>query len=147
MLVIQICTNVSSTRSSGTDGRSPAKDVSMTFSLSRFSAVDSSSAGSVTGAAPRERSASITVAMWPTHFCMGFDTVVPQHPGDSVDERPLMDFTPGYVLRALDYLPKAGSVIPWRLKQNYLLDLQLIRRGRVDDEALHFAKKLAALAV
>jgi hypothetical protein len=39
----------------------------------------------------------------------GFDTVEPQHPGDSVDERPLMDFTPGYVLRALDYLPKAGS--------------------------------------
>ena len=76
-----------------------------------------------------------------------FDTVVPQHPGDSVDERPLMDFTPGYVLRALDYLPKAGSVSPWRLKQNYLLDLQLIRRGRVDDEALHFARKRAALAV
>ena len=68
-------------------------------------------------------------------------------PGDSVDERPLMDFTPGYVLRALDYLPKAGSVSPWRLKQNYLLDLRLIRRGRVDDEALHFAKKPAALAV
>ena len=39
----------------------------------------------------------------------GFDTVEPQHPGNSVDERPLMDFTPGYVLRALDYLPKAGS--------------------------------------
>jgi monooxygenase len=77
----------------------------------------------------------------------GYDTVVPQHPGDSVDERPLMDFTPGYVLRALDYLPKAGSVSPWRLKQNYLLDLQLIRRGRVDDEALHFAKKPAALPV
>ena len=77
----------------------------------------------------------------------GFDTVVPQHPGDSVDERPLMDFTPGYVLRALDYLPKAGSVTPWRLKQNYLLDLQLIRRGRVDDDALYFSKKTAALAV
>jgi monooxygenase len=77
----------------------------------------------------------------------GYDTVVPQHPGDSVDERPLMDFTPGYVLRALDYLPKAGSVTPWRLKQNYLLDLQLIRRGRVDDDALHFAKKPAALTV
>jgi monooxygenase len=77
----------------------------------------------------------------------GYETVVPQHPGDSVDESPLMDFTPGYVLRALDYLPKAGSVTPWRLKQNYLLDLQLIRRGRVDDEALQFAKKPAALAV
>ncbi|MDT5357182.1 MAG: monooxygenase [Mycobacterium sp.] len=77
----------------------------------------------------------------------GCETVVPQHPGDSVDERPLMDFTPGYVLRALDYLPKAGSVTPWRLKQNYLLDVRLIRRGRVDDEALHFAKKPATLAV
>ena len=31
----------------------------------------------------------------------GFDTVEPQHPGDTVDERPFMDFTPGYVLRAL----------------------------------------------
>jgi monooxygenase len=70
----------------------------------------------------------------------GFDNVVPQHPGDSVDERPLMDFTPGYVLRALEYLPKAGAVTPWRLKQNYLLDLQLIRRGRVGDEALQFSK-------
>jgi len=35
----------------------------------------------------------------------------------------------------------------WRLKQNYLLDLQLIRRGRLDDEARHFAKKPATLAV
>jgi monooxygenase len=73
----------------------------------------------------------------------GFDTVEPQHPGSSVDERPLMDFTPGYVLRALDYLPKAGHVAPWRLKQNYLLDLRLIRRGKVDDEALEFTKHRA----
>jgi monooxygenase len=76
----------------------------------------------------------------------GFDTVVPDHPGDTVDERPLMDFTPGYVLRALEYLPKAGSRTPWRLKQNYLLDLRLIRRGKVDDEALHFSKHRAAVA-
>ncbi len=77
----------------------------------------------------------------------GYATVVPQHPGNEVDERPLMDFTPGYVLRALDYLPKGGSVPPWCLKQNYFLDLQLIRRGKVDDEALQFAKKPAALTV
>ncbi len=70
----------------------------------------------------------------------GFQRVEPQHPGDTVEERPIMDFTPGYVLRALDQLPKGGSVTPWRLKQNYLLDLQMIRRGKVDDEALHFTK-------
>lgn len=75
----------------------------------------------------------------------GFDRVEPQHPGNSVDERPLMDFTPGYVLRALDYLPKAGHVAPWRLKQNYLLDLRLIRRGKVDDEALEFTKHQASV--
>jgi len=73
----------------------------------------------------------------------GFDTVEVQHPGDRVEERPLLDFTPGYVLRALDYLPKAGHVIPWRLKQNYLLDLRLIRHGKVDDEALQFSRHRA----
>jgi monooxygenase len=69
----------------------------------------------------------------------GYDTVVSQHPGDSVEERPLMDFTPGYVLRALDTLPKSGSRVPWRLKQNYLLDLRLIRHGKVDDTGLQFS--------
>lgn len=77
----------------------------------------------------------------------GFDTVVPQHPGDSVDERPLMDFTPGYVLRALDELPKAGSKTPWKLKQNYFLDVRMIRQGKVDDEALHFTKHRASVTV
>ncbi|HYO03671.1 MAG TPA: NAD(P)/FAD-dependent oxidoreductase [Mycobacterium sp.] len=77
----------------------------------------------------------------------GFDTVVPEHPGDSVDERPLMDFTPGYVLRALDTLPKAGSKAPWKLKQNYFLDVRMIRQGKVDDEALHFTKHRAAVTV
>jgi monooxygenase len=77
----------------------------------------------------------------------GFDTMVPEHPGESVDERPLMDFTPGYVLRALDTLPKAGSKEPWKLKQNYLLDVRTIRQGKVDDEALHFTKHRAAVTV
>jgi monooxygenase len=76
----------------------------------------------------------------------GFDKVVPGQPDDDIEERPLMDFTPGYVLRALDYLPKAGSRLPWRLKQNYLLDINLIRRGKVDDEALQFSRHRAAIA-
>jgi monooxygenase len=77
----------------------------------------------------------------------GFDAVEPQHPGDSVEERQLMDFTPGYVLRALDHLPKGGSVTPWRLKQNYFLDIQMIRRGKVDDEALLFTRHRASVGV
>ncbi|MCW2685982.1 MAG: putative flavoprotein involved in transport [Mycobacterium sp.] len=77
----------------------------------------------------------------------GYDTVVPQHPGNSVEERPLMDFTPGYVLRALDSLPKQGSRTPWRLKQNYFFDIRLIRNGKVDDEALAFTKHRAPVSV
>ena len=77
----------------------------------------------------------------------GFDTVVPGQPGADIEGRPLMDFTPGYVLRALEHLPQAGSRAPWRLKQNYLLDLRLIRHGRVDDEALRFSRHLAAAPV
>ncbi len=71
-------------------------------------------------------------------------TVAEAQPDASIEERPLMEFTPGYVLRALDRLPKGGARTPWRLRQNYLFDLQLIRRGRVDDEALKFTKKDAA---
>ncbi len=76
----------------------------------------------------------------------GFNTVVAEHPGDKVEERPFMEFTPGYVLRALDRMPKQGSVKPWRLNQNYLLDVLLIRHGRVADEGLSFSRQKTAIA-
>ena len=77
----------------------------------------------------------------------GFDTVVAEHPGSDVEERPFMEFTPGYVLRSLDELPKQGSRKPWRLNQNYLRDIRLVRRGKVDDEGLRFTKKPARVSV
>jgi monooxygenase len=77
----------------------------------------------------------------------GFDTVVAEHPGADVDERPFMEFTPGYVLRSLDVLPKQGSRQPWRLNRNYLLDVRLIRHGKIADEGLRFAKNPAPVAV
>jgi monooxygenase len=77
----------------------------------------------------------------------GFDNVVPEHPGAGVDELPFMDFTPGYFQRSMHLLPKSGSKAPWRLKQNYLLDLRLIRQGKVDEESLHFSKHRASVKV
>jgi monooxygenase len=76
----------------------------------------------------------------------GFETVVVEQPGSDVEERPFMEFTPGYVLRSLDELPKQGSRTPWRLNQNYLRDIRLIRRGKIADEGLQFAKKPAPVA-
>ena len=67
----------------------------------------------------------------------GHRSVVPV-PGTDIEERPFLDFTPGYVLRSLDSLPKQGHREPWRLRQNYLHDVRTIRRGEIDDGALRF---------
>jgi monooxygenase len=56
-----------------------------------------------------------------------------------VKEEPLLNFSSGYVLRALDELPRQGSVAPWKLYQNYALDRMTLRRGRVDDGAMEFS--------
>jgi cation diffusion facilitator CzcD-associated flavoprotein CzcO len=49
-----------------------------------------------------------------------------------------IDFTSGYVLRALHTLPQQGSKTPWRLHQNYVKDLSMLRFGNVDDGAMEF---------
>lgn len=68
----------------------------------------------------------------------GLRSVVPvRDPG--VGERPFLDLASGYVLRALEDLPRQGDRAPWMLKQNYLSDLRAIRSGRIDDDVLEFA--------
>ncbi|MBY0443304.1 MAG: NAD(P)/FAD-dependent oxidoreductase [Mycobacteriaceae bacterium] len=74
-----------------------------------------------------------------------FDTVMVERPSADVDERPFMEFTPGYVLRSIHELPKQGSRTPWRLNGNYLRDARLIRHGKIADEGLRFARKPAAV--
>ena len=51
---------------------------------------------------------------------------------------PAIDFTSGYVLRALHTLPRQGSKTPWRLHQNYFKDLSMFRFGKVDDGTMEF---------
>src|SRR5687767_11725168 len=55
-----------------------------------------------------------------------------------IEEEPVIDFNSGYVLRALHTLPRQGSRTPWRLHQNYIKDLSMMRYGRVDDGAMEF---------
>jgi len=73
----------------------------------------------------------------------GYDTVVPRDPAADVEQLPFVDLTSGYIQRALDKLPKSGSKAPWRLKQNYLVDLRVIRTGKIDDGTLEFTKHRA----
>jgi cation diffusion facilitator CzcD-associated flavoprotein CzcO len=67
----------------------------------------------------------------------GARSVVPV-PDPDIEREPFMDFKAGYVLRALDRLPKQGSVEPWKLRQYYLHDVRAIRRAPIDDGALAF---------
>jgi hypothetical protein len=69
----------------------------------------------------------------------GESAVVPRR-DQSVAERPFLDFTSGYVRRALPLLPKQGESGPWRLRQSYTADLINLRFGRLDDGVLEFSR-------
>jgi cation diffusion facilitator CzcD-associated flavoprotein CzcO len=51
---------------------------------------------------------------------------------------PWIDFSSGYLQRAQAKFPKQGTHAPWRLQQNYLRDIAVLRFGRVDDGTLEF---------
>ncbi len=62
-----------------------------------------------------------------------FAACVPRAPDRFSPTEPIMGLKAGYVLRSLDQIPKQAVRTPWRMHQNYLRDMQLLRRGRVDD--------------
>ena len=69
----------------------------------------------------------------------GYRIATPTVTDPSVTEEPLLDFNSGYVLRALDHLPKQGSKEPWKLRQNYPVDLRMLRHGAIDDGTMRFS--------
>jgi monooxygenase len=70
----------------------------------------------------------------------GYAQCTPQAPGPEVELEPFIDFNSGYVVRAIDRMPKQGSRSPWRLHQNYARDIVLLKRGSVEGEAMEFSR-------
>ncbi len=66
------------------------------------------------------------------------------HRDPDVEEEPFLDFSSGYVQRAADVLPRQGKTKPWKLYQNYALDLVTLRYGRVDDGTMTFTNPVPA---
>ena len=64
---------------------------------------------------------------------------LPVPPGVDVEPRPLIDFSSGYIKRAEAHVPKQGSRAPWRLRQNYALDLLSLGFGRLEDGVMTFS--------
>ena len=68
----------------------------------------------------------------------GLAVATPLAPPEGAD-LPFLDLAAGYVQRSLAQLPKQGSRTPWRLHQNYLRDVRLMRRGPLEDEGIRFS--------
>jgi hypothetical protein len=55
-------------------------------------------------------------------------------------EVPFVDLRSGYILRAMDKFPKQAQRAPWRLHENYVKDMMLLRYGRNEYEDLAFTR-------
>jgi monooxygenase len=69
----------------------------------------------------------------------GMRQATPRNTDPTIGEQPWLDFTSGYVQRAMASFPKQGTKAPWKLHQNYALDLMSLRYAAVDDGVLEFA--------
>jgi monooxygenase len=82
-----------------------------------------------------------------THMrARGYTTVTPLAPDPSQPTAPMLDLASGYVLRSIDSFPRQGAVTPWRLNQNYPLDVRLLRHGQIEDAGVAFSRAPAGAA-
>ncbi|MEM6294918.1 MAG: NAD(P)/FAD-dependent oxidoreductase [Myxococcota bacterium] len=58
---------------------------------------------------------------------------------DGVEPEDFIGLKAGYISRASALLPKAGSKAPWKLKQNYFVDLFQLKLSKVDDGVMQFS--------
>jgi len=73
----------------------------------------------------------------------GFTECRPVNENPDLEAAPWLDFSSGYVTRALSRLPKQGVVSPWRVYQNYALDLLAFRYGKLEDGVMRFSRASA----
>src|SRR5438270_6499501 len=67
----------------------------------------------------------------------------PRERDPAMPEEPFIDFSSSYVLRSIDKFPKQGAKAPWRLYQNYALDIMSLKFGAVEDGAMEFSGSAA----
>jgi cation diffusion facilitator CzcD-associated flavoprotein CzcO len=70
----------------------------------------------------------------------GFTKAVPHNSDPTLTEEPWVNFSSGYIQRALPHQPMQGSKRRCKLYQNYVLDLLTLRHGSVKDKAMVFTK-------
>jgi len=69
----------------------------------------------------------------------GSVSCTPRNDDPSLTAEPWIDFSSGYIQRSIARFPKQGSKAPWRLHQNYALDLMSLKYGSLDDGVMEFS--------
>ncbi len=68
----------------------------------------------------------------------GLRQCTPRTTDPTLERQPWLDFTSGYVQRSIHKFPMQGSKKPWRLYQNYLLDIMSLGLGQIEDGTMEF---------
>ncbi len=76
----------------------------------------------------------------------GYKQATPRLDDPNIETTPWLDFTSGYVQRAMERFPRQGKSAPWRLYQNYARDLAMIRFASVEDGVIELRRAGAAPA-
>jgi monooxygenase len=71
----------------------------------------------------------------------GYAWCSPRQRDPSITEAPAVNLTSGYIQRAAAILPKQGSKRPWRLYQNYALDMATLKFGALKDGTMEFGRR------
>lgn len=70
----------------------------------------------------------------------GYQYCVARNQDPDMERVAFLDLASGYVDRSIDNFPKQGAKAPWRLYQNYLLDIVSLRFGAMRDRELEFGR-------
>ncbi len=75
---------------------------------------------------------------------IGMAQATPRRTDPTVAEEPWLDFSSGYVQRAMAEFPKQGNKAPWKLYQNYARDIVTLKFGAIEDGTMEFSHPVRA---
>jgi cation diffusion facilitator CzcD-associated flavoprotein CzcO len=70
----------------------------------------------------------------------GYRQCTPRWAEPELPTNPFINLTSGYVQRGVHHFPRQGNSAPWRLYQNYVRDIIMLRRGSIEDDAMEFRR-------